>query len=410
MTASVESHIGRANFFCVMAKRYPGRSTRLHVLAWSLSLLIHSVVIGREITTFGKILVRDHGNGVIARSVFAEQEPRVQVVRGLRFAVRSTLLAARMAKRCPDARGIAPIGLFKSMSAVVYGESVESFRSSQPDAWLGTIVTADQGPATQILGMLSNLRCKPVAVTHFNMGPSSLTGSNRPLYHFESDFRFSDTQVEGGQAFHSTLIFDQRLPTAVQRTDARGGAPVVVLLAYTTSVWQLARLVVKLLSLRACGRISIRPHPRRVWPAVCLAALPTVDWQNSRCSEVTSAAARGDVIITTTIGTPPIAASRLPCDVYALVPLDGAVTAPTALSDVPARDSGDRPVPTLLTSMPSRSELRRFLESALVRTPLNSLRPRRWALTTEATYVPRRDHIHALNLGLSPGLSDTEGH
>ena len=139
-----------------------------------------------------------------------------------------------------------------------------------------------------------------------------------------------DRHLEGGHGVvgstvPTSLIFEQQTWSLIGRQNRHGRVRVIVLLAYSTRFLDLFRLIVTLVSLRACGQISLRPHPRRVWPARCLAVLPSVHWQDSRHSELSFAAERGDVILTTTVGTPLIAAHAMPCDVYGIAPLDGAI-------------------------------------------------------------------------------------
>ena len=415
-SSSLSDDAGLARLSEILCERYPGRSTRLPFYASGIFLFAHSLFIGRKIRHFGDVIVRDHKNNVIAKCVFPGEMQEIDAVRGWWFAWSSTRDALRRLMAGTVSLRMSPWGIFTTMSALVYAAAVEKHWSSSGSVWRGTVVTADQSPATQMLGLLSNRSGVPVAVVHFNPARSPLSDSaNRPAYNYASAFRFADTDVVGGRHVPTTLVFQCQEMIEPQQSGGKVRAGVIVLLAYSTRFVDVLQLVVRLLSLRTRCRITIRPHPRRLWPARLLAALPFVAWQDSRHSTLAFAAGRGDVVFVTTIGTPLKAAQAMTCDVYGLASLDG----PTAglkhpVEKVTAKNFGSHFRREILPAAPSRSTCRHIVESAFRRKSTVNFVPQAWKIDSSLRLVERRVHLAALRSGTdlslaSRGVSRTDG-
>ena len=404
-----------SQLFAILCERYPGRSTRLPAYASRIFLFVQVLLVGKRILHFGDVIVRDHKNNVVAKCVFSGVMQEIVAVRGLRFAWSSTRDAHKRLMAQPASLRMSPWGVFATMSALVYASAVEKYLFGRVSVWRGTVVTADQSPATQVLGILSNRNSVPVAMAHFNPGRSPLSDpSNRPAYNYVSAFRFADTEIVGGRSVPTTLVFERQEMIATGQSGGNLRAGVVVVLGYSTRLVDVLPLVVRLLSLRTPCRITIRPHPRRIWPARLLAALPSVAWQDSRHSTLAFAAERGDVVFMTTVGTPAEAAQSMPCDVYGLASLNGPAAAKPQWEEAVAKNLRSGFLRVFLPAVPTRSACQHIFDAALRKHGTFEFVPQDWKLDSSLRLLERRVHLTTLRSGENlsraiRGISQTDG-
>ena len=382
-----------------MAARYPGKSNRLHFAVCFALLWIHACLFGRGVRFADKLVVRDHRSGVVFRDLLFDVDSGTIVARGPQFACQSMRALKLIFRSHEVVKNISPRGVFTTLSAVVFGEAVNTVRRSGRLDWMGTLVTADQSPATQILGLISNFYERPVALVHFNPGASSVSAAhNQPLYKVGSMFRFGDTEVVGQSNLPTTLIFERSVSVPREHTRRKDGLDIVVLLAYSTQARVVIRLVTALASLRVSRSISVRPHPRRTWPARLVGLLPKVIFDDSRNSGLQSVGKNCDVVLTTTLGSPPIVAQSMARDVFALAALDGRVDgACLRWQQVVATRSGTVLRRELVNEMPTHGELRTLMLWIADKASSHRLGPQTYRVIQEAYFVPRRSHLSALN-------------
>lgn len=400
VTALVQSRL-----LVVLSARYPGERARLGPTFWRAVVIVHALLIGQKVAFSGPIIFRDHRNGVLGRCVFAGEELDNCLFRGIRFSMMVAQSSKFLIAESREVRNLSSQGIRSLLSGVAYGTAVECCRTTKTRMWCATVVTFDQSPATQVLGVLSNLRSRPLALTNFALHPLSFTAANRPVYRYSSVFQFANSPIQDAQDLPTTLIFEH-IPWRTPRdTSHRISTSVVILLARSTSMWRVLSLILTLYSTGALREIILRPHPRRIWPALYLAVLPKVKYQDSRRSAITGIREPNTIILTTTVGTPLVAAMASKAAVYAVAALDGPDINSAAnwhAHSTTSSSAGASLAGHFFASRPSRKQLLEVVET--VRVAAKYLTPStHFCGGTVPNYLVRRvEHLAALRSGHSP--------